>query len=40
MEHVQIFKLSVKTYTLTYFCIIVDCGYYQVSSYGEIPKFS
>ena len=27
MEHVQIFKLPVETYTLTYFCIIVDCGY-------------
>ena len=27
MEHAQIFKLSVKTNTLTYFCIIVDCGY-------------
>ena len=27
MKHVQIFNLSIKTYTLTYFCIIVDCGY-------------
>ena len=28
MEHVQTFKLSVKTYTLIYFCIIFDCGYW------------
>ena len=28
MESAQIFKLFVKAYTPTCFCIIADCGYY------------